>query len=140
MTAACPCSDSNHSRQTVLMALITALKAVFSGCSSRFGASFCCLHARTSFSPVHSRSCMCECANKASGKARQNVQPGVCSEGRISRLQVCCRAAFVCITEEMRSNIRRALLYGINFCEVLNSNTPRLCCGGNGVAEGDSEE
>lgn len=24
----------------------------------------------------------------------------------------------------------------VNFCEVLNSNAPRLCCGGNGVTEG----
>ena len=64
---------------------------------------------------------------------------GVCSEGRILRLQVCCPVAFVRITAEMRNNIRRALLYGISFCEVRNSNEPRLCCGGNGVAEGSSE-
>lgn len=47
---------------------------------------------------------------------------------------------FVCVIEERWSNIRRALLYGISFCEVLNSIAPRLHCGGNGVAEGDSEE
>lgn len=64
----------------------------------------------------------------------------MCSEGRILRLQVCCPVAFVRITAEMRNNIRRALLYGISFCEVLNSIAPRLHCGGNGVAEGDSEE
>ena len=53
----------------------------------------------------------------------------------------CC---FVCITEEMRSNIRRALLYGSKFLRssyiMQNSNESRLRCGGNGVAEGDSEE
>ena len=86
------------------------------------------------------RLCTCEYAHKANGKARQNVQPGACPEGRILRLQVSCRAAFVCITEERRNNNRRTLLYGISFCEVLNSIASRLRCGGNGVAEGDSEE
>lgn len=48
MAAVCPCSDSNHYRQTVLMALIAALKAVFSGARRglvRVICRFPCAHA-----------------------------------------------------------------------------------------------
>ena len=50
------------------MALITAVKSRVFARSSRFGASFCCFHARTRFLPVRLRLCACEYARKASGK------------------------------------------------------------------------
>ena len=100
---------------------------------------FAAFHARTRFLLVRSRLCACEYAHKANGSAAK------CSTGRVSgRSDIAVTSVlsrcFVRITAEMRSNIRRALLYGISFCEVRISNAPRLRCGGNGVAEGDSEE
>ena len=77
----------------------------------------------------------------ANTRIKQTESAAKCSTGRVfgrsdiavaSMLSRC----FVRITAEMRNNIRRALLYGISFCEVRNSNAPRLCCGGNGVTEG----
>ena len=68
MTAVCPCSASNRYRQTVLMALITASKAVFSGARRGLVRIFAAFHARTRFLSVRSRSCMCEYAHKANGK------------------------------------------------------------------------
>lgn len=68
MAAVCPCSDSNHYRQTVFMALITALKAVFSGTRRGLARFFAAFHARTHFLPVRPHLCACEYAHKANGK------------------------------------------------------------------------
>lgn len=89
-------------------------------------------------------SCVCACAH-ANTRIKQTESAAKCSTGRVfGRSDIAVTSVssrcFVCIIEEMRNNIRRALLYGISFCEVRNSNAPRLRCGGNGVAEGDSEE
>ena len=78
MTAVCPCSDSNHYRQTVLMALIIALKAVFSGVRrglARFSCRFSCAHvfpARTS-APMRMRI----------RALRQTESAAKCSTGRV---------------------------------------------------------
>lgn len=139
MTAVCPCSDSKRYRQTVFMALITASKAALSGARRGLARVFAAyMRARVSCPCVRAPACANARIRQTESAAK--CSPGVCSEGRILRLQESCPVAFVRITAEMRNNIRRALLYGISFCEVRNSNAPRLCCGGNGVAEGDSEE
>ena len=139
MTAACPCSDSKHYRQTVFIALITALKSRVFARSSRFGASFCCFHARTRFLPVCPRSCMCECAHRASGKRGKMF-----NRARVRKVGYCgyrCVVALLlCVLPKKCGVISVAHCFmAINFCEVLNSNAPRLCCGGNGVTEGNSE-
>lgn len=130
MTAACPCSDSNRYRQTVFMALITALKAVFSGCSLRFGASFCCFHARTRFLSVRLRLCACEYAHKANGKRGKMF-----NLARVRKVGYCgyrCVVALLlCVLPKKCGVISVAHCFMVvNFCEVLNSNAPRLCCGG----------
>ena len=136
MTAVCPCSDSNHYRQAVLMALITALKAVFLRARRGLARVFAAFHARTRFLPVRPRSCMCECAHKASGKRGKMF-----NLARVRKVGYCgyrCVVALLlCVLPKKCGTVSVARCFmAVNFCEVLNSNAPRLCCGGNGVTEG----
>ena len=126
MTAVCPCSDSKHYRQTVFMALITASKAALSGARRGLARVFAAyMRARVSCPCVRAPAC-------ANARIRQTESAAKCSTGRVSGRSYISVASvlsrcFVRITEERRNNNRRALLYGISFCEVLNSIAPRLC-------------
>ena len=139
MTAVCPCSDSKHYRQTVFMALITALKAAFLRARRGLAQVFAAFHASTRFLPVRLRLCACEYARKANGKRGKMF-----NRARVLKVGYCgyrCVVALLlCVLPKKCGVISVARCFmAVSFCEVLNSNAPRLCCGGNGVTEGNSE-
>ena len=122
------------------MALITALKAAFLRARRGLARIFAAFHARTRFLTVRLRLCTCEYAHKANGKRGKMF-----SLARVRKVGYCgyrCVVALLlCVLPKKCGVISVAHCFmAVNFCEVLNSNAPRLCCGGNGVAEGDSEE
>ena len=100
---------------------------------------FTAFHARTRFLHVRPRSCMCEYAHKANGKRGKMF-----NWARVLKVGYCgCEcvvALLLCVLPKKCGVISVAHCFmAVNFCEVLNSNAPRLCCGGNGVTEGNSE-
>ena len=99
---------------------------------------FAAFHARTRFLPVRSRLCACEYAHKANEKRGKMF-----NRARVRKGEYCgyrCVVALLCVLSKKGGVISVARCFmAVNFCEVLNSNAPRLCCGGNGVTEGNSE-
>ena len=135
MAAVCLCSDSNHYRRTVFMALITALKAVFS--DARRGLA--------RFLPLFMRArVFCPCVRayaRANTRIRLTESAAKCSTGRVfggadiavASVLSCCFCAYYRRKAEQYPS--RVALWDKFFAKFLTQ-TLRLRCGGNGVTEG----